>query len=345
MGETALAALAGLVCGAALGAAARLARYCVMGAIEDAVYGDSLDRMRMLGVSAAVAIAGAWALIALGVFDPAETRAGRLGLTPAAAVLGGAMFGYGMALVGTCAFGALARVGGGDLRSLAVVSTIGVAAFATTSGVLSPLRLWLSPPAAAEQSLATTLGDWLSIPPALAAFAPALALAALSLRGAGGRRGHVAFWGAVVGGAVALGWLATALLAGGFDAVPVESLSFAAPTGETMLYLMTEARLVAPGFTVGGVVGVVAGAALASAWRGDSRWETSDDPRELRRQLVGGAMMGVGGALALGCTIGQGLTALSVLSPMAPVVMLAILVGARAGLYVLVEGLPAARKH
>jgi hypothetical protein len=55
-------------------------------------------------------------------------------------------------------------------------------------------------------------------------------------------------------------------------------------------------------------------------------------------------MMGVGGALALGCSVGQGLSALSVLAPSAPVVILSIFAGARLGLYVLVEGLPLARR-
>ena len=35
------------------------------------------------------------------------------------------MFGSGMSLVGTCAFGALARAGGGDLRGLVMALTSG----------------------------------------------------------------------------------------------------------------------------------------------------------------------------------------------------------------------------
>jgi uncharacterized membrane protein YedE/YeeE len=339
------ATLAGLLAGGVLGAAARSVRYCVMGALEDAAYGADFTRMRMLGVSAAVAIAGATLLTALGALDPLATSRLAQGFSPGAAILGGLLFGYGMALVGTCAFGALARVGGGDIRSLAVVSVIGVSAYVVTAGPLSPLRLWLAPPRPGGDGLAQMAGAALGVAPEGVGFALAAALLATAVIGLRGRAARAAAgWGAAVGAAVAFGWGATAALTEGFAVVPVQSLSFVEPTGAAMLYAMTEADLAAPGFAIGGVVGVVIGAAAAALLGGDFRWETSDDPRELRRQLIGGALMGVGGVLALGCTVGQGLTALSVLAPSAPVVMLAILIGARAGLFVLVEGLPGLRR-
>ncbi|MDP5347884.1 MAG: YeeE/YedE family protein, partial [Paracoccaceae bacterium] len=63
-----------------------------------------------------------------------------------------------------------------------------------------------------------------------------------------------------------------------------------------------------------------------------------EDPRELRRQITGAALMGVGAVLALGCTIGQGVSAFSVLAFSAPVTFLAILAGAAFGLRQLIEG-------
>jgi hypothetical protein len=48
--------------------------------------------------------------------------------------------------------------------------------------------------------------------------------------------------------------------------------------------------------------------------------------------MAGAALMGTGGVLAMGCTIGQGLTAFSALAMSAPVVMAAIALGARLGL-------------
>jgi len=50
--------------------------------------------------------------------------------------------------------------------------------------------------------------------------------------------------------------------------------------------------------------------------------------------------MGTGGVFALGCTIGQGVSAFSTLAISSPIVMISIAIGARVGLGVLLEGSP-----
>jgi len=335
-------ALAGLVGGVLLGLAARLGRFCIMGAVEDAVYGADLGRVRMLAMAAAVAIAGSFALIEAGALDPAETRYFRVTWSPAGAVIGGLMFGFGMAQVGTCGYGALARVGGGDLRALVMVLVIGIAAYATLAGPLAPLRHLIVPPDAAvsvaRDGLAHRAGTALGLAPLLPALAVAAALAGWALLDARFRRfGTHLVWSLAVGAAIVLAWAATGWVAReSFGAVPVEAFSFVAPVGETLIYAMTSAGT-APDFAVGAVVGVILGAAIGSAVAGEARWEACDDARELRRQMGGAALMGVGGVLAFGCTVGQGLSALSVMAMSAPIVIVAIMLGARGGLFLLVE--------
>ena len=51
-------------------------------------------------------------------------------------IIGGLVFGYGMALAGNCGFGALVRFGGGDMRSLVVVVVMGIFGFIALSGVI-----------------------------------------------------------------------------------------------------------------------------------------------------------------------------------------------------------------
>jgi hypothetical protein len=48
--------------------------------------------------------------------------------------------------------------------------------------------------------------------------------------------------------------------------------------------------------------------------------------------------MGIGSVLALGCSVGQGLSALSVLAYSAPVTLTAIMIGAAIGLRQLIQG-------
>ena len=85
---------------------------------------------------------------------------------------------------------------------------------------------------------------------------------------------------------------------------------------------------------------MLTGAAIAAWHNDDMRWEACDDARELSRHLLGAFLMGTGGILAFGCTIGQGVSAFSVLALSAPIVLASIALGARVGLAVLVEGSP-----
>ena len=67
-------------------------------------------------------------------------------------------------------------------------------------------------------------------------------------------------------------------------------------------------------------------------------WEACDDVPELRRHIFGAMLMGYGGILSVGCTIGQGISAMSLLTISAPITMISIMIGARMGLAYLLEG-------
>lgn len=337
-----LVALVGGAGGIVLGLAARLGRFCTLGAIEDLLYQGSSLRMRMWLMAMAVAGLGVFALMALGLMPPGRTIYHMSPFSPLASALGGGLFGYGMALAGNCGFGALARAGGGDLRSWVIVLVMGMAAYAAISGPLAGLRLWLVHGTALDvqsRDLAALLG-WITGLPVWAvgfglwAVAAVLLLASPVLRG----ERRALFWAVAVGLAIVSGWAGTVHLArGGFTLIPIESHSFTAPLGETMLYVMTSSGG-GLSFGVGSVLGVLAGALLGSAIKGHFRWEACEDPRELRRQILGAVLMGFGAVLAMGCTIGQGVSAMSVLAYSAPVTFAAILAGAALGLRQLISG-------
>ncbi len=104
-----------------------------------------------------------------------------------------------------------------------------------------------------------------------------------------------------------------------------------------IIYLMTSSGNDL-NFGVGSVVGVLLGAFLGSLRLGHFRWEACEDPRELKRQILGAVIMGVGAVIAFGCSIGQGLSAFSLLYYGAPVTFLAIIAGAALGLRHLISG-------
>jgi uncharacterized protein len=144
--------------------------------------------------------------------------------------------------------------------------------------------------------------------------------------------------GIVLGLGVIAGWIATTSLTDGFS-VPVnpQSLTFVSTIGKALFSTLMNVSSFAD-FGVASVFGVIAGAFLA-AWRSDElRWEAFDDDREMRRHLGGAVLMGVGGILAGGCTIGQGITAGSVLALSWPFAVGGMMIGARIGIAMLIDG-------
>lgn len=333
----------GFVLGVALGFVARRGRFCTLGAIEDAVYGNDTRRLRSWILAIGVAIVGVHALELWGGLD--LTRSIYLGarLEWGALILGGFLFGVGMALNGTCGFGTLRQLGGGDLKALISFLVIGITAMMTMRGLtglarislLDPLTLQL--PQGFSQRLPEMAGSsgasasWLAI-------AIGIAVAAVAFNHRGFRSTfRFAATGAAIGALIVLGWWATGIA--GFDAFDtrrIESFTFVGPLGETVYYAMLSTAL-QPDFPVGAVIGVVLGAFLAARTDGSFKWEAPADAGDLKRRLLGAFLMGFGGVTALGCSVGQGVTGLSTLSVGSALATVSIVAGARAGLYLLVE--------
>jgi len=341
--EAALMVLVGLAGGCVLGLAARLGRFCTLGAIEDLIYGGSDLRMRMWVLAVGTGIVAVFSMQAAGWVAPSETFYIAQGWNPLAHIAGGLLFGWGMAVAGNCGYGALARLGGGDLRAFVIVLVMGVSAYLVLSGPLAEARVAAFPPDLLRPDIPpgyASLGAVLTgLPAHVVGLAAGLGLTAVALWPARMRAAPKAmFWGAAIGLAIASGWAGTTwVAANGFAAVTVQSHTFARPLGDTLVWLML-ASGVSAGFSVGSVAGVLVGAFAGSLIKGHFRWEACEDPRELRRQIAGAAAMGVGGALALGCSVGQGLTAFSVLAYGAPLTVAAIWLGAWFGLRQLIHG-------
>jgi hypothetical protein len=84
--------------------------------------------------------------------------------------------------------------------------------------------------------------------------------------------------------------------------------------------------------------GGIAGSFLMAVSTGTFHVESFADRSDLVRHLGGAALMGAGGIMALGCTIGQGITGMSTLSLGSAIAWLSILAGGYFGLKYLEEG-------
>jgi uncharacterized membrane protein YedE/YeeE len=67
-------------------------------------------------------------------------------------------------------------------------------------------------------------------------------------------------------------------------------------------------------FGIAAVFGVILGSFLYVILTGKFRIETFSTRGDMIRHIIGGILMGFGGVLALGCTIGQGVTGMSTLA-------------------------------
>lgn len=337
-----VAALGGLAGGFVLGFAARWGRFCTLNAIEDAVLGGNNNGLRMWGLAVAIAISGTYALSYFEFID--ITKSFYISTPPAlaASVFGGALFGLGMALVGTCGFGTLARMGGGDLKSVVTFLIFGITAYATMSGATAYIRIALfdSPSQVRE---ASSIPQWVAGQTSIDAhhvawiISASIAIFCLSSSAFRSEPKKIVV-SLLVGLTITWGWIVTGIIVSDpFHPYPLENFTFSGPTGDTIIYFMTMSGASLK-FGIGAVVGVVVGAAVTSVSLMQFRWEACDDAREMRRQIFGGALMGIGGVTAVGCTVGQGISAASVLAWSAPITLLSIFAGAWIGLQYLING-------
>jgi hypothetical protein len=126
---------------------------------------------------------------------------------------------------------------------------------------------------------------------------------------------HIAS-GMGVGLTVVAGWAVTGLAYDEMAARPVQliSLTYIRPIGDTLQWLSLYTATPAPGFGVASVFGALAGAFVAAMSMGRFKLVTFSDTGDTLRNIAGAALMGIGGVMALGCTVGQAVTGVSTLA-------------------------------
>jgi uncharacterized membrane protein YedE/YeeE len=341
----------GLLAGVVFGATAQRTNFCTMGAVSDMVNLQDYRRFRAWLLAIAVAIAGSQLLYIAGIVDLGRS----IYLTPnlgwLGAVVGGGLFGFGMTLAGGCGNKTLVRLGSGSLKSLIVLLVLGVFAYMTLRGLIAAARFVVIEPTNLDLGRAglTSQGlpDMLAVVTGLSvqglrlmlASAAVIGLLVYCFRDAKFRRsGRDVAGGLIIGALIPAGWVITGVIGDDpFVPTPLASFTFVAPVGESVMYLMvfTGATL---SFGIATVGGVILGSFLSAVSRNAFRIESFADANDLLRHLSGAAMMGTGGVLALGCTIGQGITGLSTLAAGSVLAFLSILAGGVYGMKYLEEG-------
>lgn len=340
--------LFGFALGALLGFATRATHFCTVGAVADVVSMGSFTRLRMWALAIAVAILGA-ALLETSQGLPLARSFYRLTSLPLLAfVSGGLLFGAGMVLASGCGLRSLTRAAGGNLKSLVAFLVLALSAEMTMHGILTPLRtlaqgtVSLPLPAPDAGSLLAGLG----LPAENARLIAAVVIGGLFLAWSLANRDvwqpRPLLGGIAVGSLVVGGWYVTGHL--GFVAEHPdtleeafvgtasgrpEALTFVGPLAHSLEWLSWAndgSRKVT--FGIATVAGAFLGGLAQALLFREFRWEGFRDARDTARHLIGAVLMGFGGILAMGCTLGQGVSGVSTLALASFVALASIIAGA-----------------
>jgi len=283
-------------------------------------------------------------------------------------VLGGALFGVGMTLASGCGNKTLVRIGGGNLKSVVVFLVIGLIAYfminpfpGSDKTLYSVLFYpWTSPASvalASNQDLGALLFSDAANGRMVMGGVVGVALLVWAFLSAD-FRGSLdnILGGLVVGLAVLAAWYvssnvmvnadgelmslqtyvqewdmyapAEAVKPAAAGPLAAQSFTFINPMGQTLGYAANAFDRTLLTFGIMALAGVVAGSLLWALVSRSFRIEWFASFRDFVNHLVGAVLMGFGGVLAMGCTIGQGVTGFSTLALGSILTFAAIVAGA-----------------
>jgi len=323
-----LVALLGFIIAMIFGFVGNKTHFCSMGAISDAINMGSKGRMGAWFLAIGIAILGVQYLYMSGQVDIDASVYRSPNLYLLSYILGGILFGVGMTLAAGCGQRNLIRVGGGNLKALIVLIVLGVTAYMTMRGILAIVRLEyvyainvdLTNQGINNQGLFSYIGSLLKIEDIswlqkIGGFVVAFGFIAYAFKHEEFRKSFDNILaGVAIGACVVAAWYVTGYVGqDDFDPITPQGMAFIGPTGNTISYLMTFSGAEI-NFGIAVVLGLITGSFIYAIISGTFRIETFSNKSEMLNYLAGAVMMGFGGVLSFGCTIGQGVTGMSTLA-------------------------------
>jgi hypothetical protein len=341
-----------------LGAVANKTNFCTMGAVSDWVNMGDSGRMRAWLFAMAIAVAGVVVMETTGMVNlSGETfppyRTANFGWLRYLA--GGALFGIGMTLGSGCGNKTLVRVGAGNLKSLVVLVIAAIMAYLMLwtpfyeklfHPWVSATTLDLARHGVNTQELGAVISGMFGLQPSRNFNAAVGAVLALGLfiyvfRSADFRGSFDnLLGGATVGLAVLAGWYLTGGPLGQAwkeyaefatqipSRVQIQSYTFISPMGDSVRYLLSPGTTTLVNFGVVALAGVIIGSFIYALFVRSFRIEWFVSVKDFANHAMGGVLMGVGGVLSMGCTVGQAITGMSTVAIGSMLTFLAIVIGA-----------------
>ena len=339
------------------GMAAQFSRFCLLGGLSN--YRQSRDGRRLAIYLAAIglAILATTLMQSVSGIDLDNTRP--VYRSPDFAwgryLIGGFVFGVGMVLARGCPVRSLVKVTQGNLQALLAVIVMALGAYAMTRTTLyataflpwvGHLSTNLTSFGIQNQDLASIMGGGRGLYLTLALGISALLLfvswrwlplranwlgwlGALSIGVVVG----LAFW--VTGGSLGQAASGAAeMMNNPQQGLGLQSFTFSAPMGDVVYYLQRPSTFAAITFGVVAVAGLLLGSLISALVRREFQWSIPRSWQEWTRTIIGALMVGIGSVLAMGCTVGHGLSGISTLALGSFLALAAIMAGAWVTLHV-----------
>ena len=343
------------------GVIANKTNFCTMGAVSDWVNIGDLNRLRAWFLAIATAIIGVGILEYSGSIDMSLTTSNETSNPPYRSanfiwlrhLVGGLMFGVGMTLASGCGNKTLVRLGEGNMKSLVVLAIMGIAVWwmlFSNFGYnvflqwMLPLSIDFSQHDIAGQDITAVLAG------VSGSATPVLGLSVALLFGCA-----LLFWvlrardfrenrellsaGLIIGLLIVIGWYVTAGASGQalleeldfMDQRPfftgAQSFTFIGPSGHVVQYFKEGFSAIYLTFGIATLAGVIVGSFLYTLIIRKLRIEWFVTWNDFMMHAIGAILMGIGGVLAMGCTIGQGITGVSTLALGSILTLVAIIAG------------------
>jgi uncharacterized membrane protein YedE/YeeE len=316
--------LSAFILGLLFGAIAQKKQFCFSGSIKDYMLTNSTKRAASVVMAMLVAIIATYFVSNIYDIDLTQSNYFKDDINYFTIILGGTLFGIGMMIADGCSSRHLVKFAQGDPYSLVTILFIAIFAYATTRGFLSGYISLIT-----KNETLLSISSYIANEP-LNIFVVVIPLFIyLWILTKSFKRMLTLLDGVLVGLLIAGGWYLTGVI--GAESMEREiqlaSMSFVYPTAQTLEFF-TAYQVTAMSYGVSIILGVLSGAFIMSKFNKKYSFGCTSNLQhsKIKYNMIGGAMMGVGGVLAIGCTIGQGLTGVSSLAVASIVAILSIMI-------------------
>ncbi|CAI8227091.1 MAG: YeeE/YedE family protein [Sulfurovum sp.] len=315
----------GFILGIAFGVIAQKQQFCFSGSIKDYILTKSTRRGASVIMAMIVAVLATTLMTNQFDISLTDTNYHKSDINFVAIIIGGLMFGAGMMIADGCSNRSLIKFGQGDSKALITLLFIGIFAYGTTKGFLSgALAPFVNNPTLIK--LSSYIGNFeMNVFVVLAILFVILLILTKSIK-----RIFTLVDGILVGLLVAVAWYITTVI--GSESmeriINPAGITFVYPTAQSlelfMFYQVSEFS-----FAISVITGALIGAFSMS--KVNKRYSfgctSGQNIDRVKYNMIGGALMGVGGILSIGCTVGQGLTGLSTLAFASAIAIFSIFIG------------------